>query len=193
MTEYSAYAQLKPVERVFVDAHVSDMATGAHKAGKAVKEFMKTAHPKNHALLKKPLVLAAIGERIAEFTKAVEISAHAILAETDNIARANIADYVDFELLGPEFKLSSATNRQLAAVQSIRIKRDSQGMINDVEIKLHSKLDAIDKLMRYMGLYEADKDKLPGTVAPGAAPQQQIAAHTTTAQAADLYARTLKG
>lgn len=207
MSEYevnefaSAYKQLRPVERAFVDAYLSELCENAEKAGQKVIDFLagstrdgrnKVAHWHANQMMQKPLVQAAIAERVDQLTKAMEIDAFRVLKEVANIATASIGNYMEVMPNGmPEFNLAKASPEQLAAIQSVELEYDRDGLPKRFKFKLHDKLNALDKLMRYMGMLDADnKPQTVQTTRP--APQQQIAAQATTAQAADLYARTLR-
>lgn len=198
----SAYKQLRPVERAFVDAYISDLQSSAVAAGQKVVDFLNSSgrgtvkRPHWHAnqMMQKPLVRAAISERVLELTEAMEINAYKVLKEVANIAMSSIAHYmeVDPNTGVPTFTLGNCTPEQLAAVQSIELEYDREtGMAKKFKFKLHDKLGALEKLMQYMKLYE--RDITPGTIqgTPGMQPAQ-IAATTTTAQAADMYQRTLR-
>lgn len=199
----SAYKQLRPVERAFVDAYLSDMQQSAVAAGQKVVDFLngstrdsrnKKAHWHANQMMMKPMIRAAISERITELTRAMEIDAFVVLKEVANIARSSIGNYMTVNPLGmPEFNLATATPEQLAAVQSVEVEYDADGAPKKFKFKLHDKLSALDKLMRYMNMFEAENKMPPGGVIP-TEPRlvPQIASTATTAQAADIYARTLR-
>lgn len=199
----AAYRQLKPVERAFVDAYLSDLSQNATAAGQKVIEFLagktrdgrnKVAHWHANQMMQKPLVRAAISERVAELTRAMEISAYNVLSEVANIARSSLGHYMEIDAAGmPEFDLSKCTPEQLAAIQSVELEYDQYGNKKKFKIKLHDKLGALDKLMRYMGLFEADNKPNVVDMSPGSPAAKQITARVSTTQAADLYARTLRG
>lgn len=198
----SAYKQLRPVERAFVDAYLSDLEQNAEKAGQKVVDFLagstnngrnKVAHWHASQMMQKPLVQAAISERIDALTKAMEIDAFKVLKEVANIAMSSVGNYMTVNQLGlPEFNLATATPEQLAAIQSVELEYDKDGIPRRFKFKLHDKLNALDKLMKYMGMLDKDGER-PQTVQTTRPPaQQQIAANATVTQAADLYARTLR-
>ncbi len=201
MSHASAYKQLRPVERAFVDAYLSDLEQNAEKAGQKVIDFLagstnngrnKVAHWHANQMMQKPLVQAAISERIEALTKAMEIDAYRVLKEVANIAMSSVGNYMTVNQLGlPEFNLANASPEQLAAIQSVELEYDREGLPKRFKFKLHDKLNALDKLMRYMGMLDAEnKTQTVQTTRPPAT--QQIAANASVTQAADLYARTLR-
>jgi phage terminase small subunit len=196
----SAYKQLRPVERVFVDAYLSDLQSSAVAAGQKVKEFLesnsksvrtKIAHWHAQRMMQRPMVRAAITERMKELTAAMEISAYRVLKEVANVGFASMGDYMTIDEGGqPEFDLTKCTPEQLAAIQSIEIEENLQTGRRKFKFKLHDKLNALDKIMRYMGMFEADNMQTSGIIEDKKPPM--ITKETSTAVAADLYARTLR-
>lgn len=203
MAGLAAYRQLKPVERAFVDAYLSDLQQNAVAAGQKVIEFLKgstrdsrnkVAHWHAQQMMQKPLVRAAISERVAELTRAMEISAYNVLSEVANIGRSSLGHYMTIDAAGfPDFDLTKCTPEQLAAIQSVELEYDAYGNKKKFKIKLHDKLGALDKLMRYMGLFDAENKPNVVDMQPSAPAAKQITARVSTTQAADLYARTLRG
>lgn len=205
----SAYEQLRPVERIFVDAYLSEISMSATQAGQSVIDHINTlrwatkeqrynarfkvAHWHANEMVKKPLVQAAIWERVEQISKHMEISAYRILAELKGIAFSSVAHYIaGYDISGmPITDFRNATPEQMAAVQSIETEYDANGCVKKVKYKLHDKMAAVDKLMKYMGMLDGEGTAKVAGQSP--ARQQQIAANTSTAQAADLYAKTLRG
>lgn len=193
----SAYKQLRPLERMFVDAYLADLENDARAAGRRVVEHLASKDAKRHTekwyadkLMAQPLVRAAITERIEEMTRKMELSAYVVLREVANIAKSTMADYISFDGLGdPQFQLSKCTPEQLSAIQSIEVEENTFTGKKKTKFKLHPKLQALDMLMKHLGLYADDNaQRSPGMpVGP-----MTINQDASTAQAADLYARTLR-
>lgn len=202
----SAYKQLRPVERVFVDAYISDLQSSAVAAGQKVIDFIETtgihhyaARNRNSAfhakqMMLKPLVRAAITERVRDITEAMDLSAFKVLKETANIAMSSVGHYMEIDDNGqPSFDLAKATPEQLAAIKKIKVTETSMpfgGVKKTFEFELHSKLQALDMLFKYMGLYNEDNAQRAPVAANAGMPA--LTANTSIAAAADMYARTLK-
>lgn len=205
----TAYSQLKPIERAFVDAYIADMEASAIKAGRTIAEYVLIRNMDDEPKLvreaerkrakwfaeepiTKPLVRAAISERVNELTRVMEISAHNVLKEVANIAKSSIGDLMEIGPDGmPYWTLNKASPEKLATIQSFEVEYDGQGMPKKMKIKLHDKLAALDKLMRHFGLLDGTAASAGSTLQSSSSPGKQIAAHTSTAQAADMYASML--
>lgn len=193
----SAYKQLRPLERMFVDAYLADLENDARAAGRRVVEHLASQDAKRHTekwyadkLMAQPLVRAAITERIEELARKMEISAFIVLKEVGNIAKSSMADYLSFDAIGdPTLKLHLCTPEQLAAIQSIEIEENMATGKRKTKFKLHPKVQALDMLMKHLGLYADDNAQRSPVTPAGPATITQAA---TTAQAAEMYARTLR-
>lgn len=195
----SAYKQLKPLERLFVDAYISDLENDAIAAGRRVVDFVhdqgakrvKTAKYISDTMMQKPLVQAAIAERVEQLGEALNVNAHKVLSEVTNIAMASIGNYMTVDEFGrPSFNLSTATPQQLAAIKKIKVTETMNGG-STFEFELHPKMQALDMLMKFFGLYGEDNMQKLAPINQGAQPK--ISQQQTVAQAADMYARTLRG
>lgn len=199
----TAYDQLAPTERAFVDEYVaSDDPRGAairawpKKAGEVKPNVLDT---RALDFMKRPLIQAAIAERMAAAMDRLEISADRILREVAKIAFSNIGDYVRITAEGePYVDLSDVNSDQLAAVAEVTVEdfKDGRGDeardVKRVKFKLHDKLNGLDKLMRYRGLYAPEKLEVTGK---GGAPIKTVNVNVemTAAEAAEVYARELEG
>lgn len=194
----SAYKQLRPIERQFVDAYLRELEKDALLAGKRVMDFVRSPDYMKHQsarflrdpVMQNALVRAAVTERINQLTEALEISAYKVLREVGNVAMASMAHYLDWEhdvTFDPTVNLKDCTPEQLAAIQSIEIE-EFNGR-RKIKFKLHDKLKALDMIMKHMGMYAEDNAQ-KNAVSPhqvGAITEQ-----TTQTQAAELYAGTLR-
>lgn len=194
MIRDSAYDQLKPVERALVDRFVQTLVDGAALRFVPVMEFAPTAAAqalveqfKAEAEAGRPLVRAAIVQQLRARSAETEINPHRILAELANVAYANMGDYVQTGIDGEPTELdwSVLTPAQWGAVASLEINETKYG--RSIKFKLHSKLDALDKLMRYADMYGERGEQIRRV-----AQTPQVAESATTADAADLYAKTLR-
>lgn len=153
----TAYKQLQPGERAFVDDFISSMETVAIRSGDRLDAINPATVADNSErttdFLARALVRAAISERVRDITDQMELSAHRVIKELSSIAFASIGDYMTVdEFTGqPHFNLASCTPEQLAAIASIEIEESPKGG-RKFKFKMHDKLAGLDKFMRYMGL-----------------------------------------
>lgn len=83
-----------------------------------------------------------------------------VLEELSKIGRANITDYLKYTMLEgwPSISITDSDEVDGSPIQEVSIAKDGT-----FKFKLYSKLDALEKLARHLGLYgdsEADKDAL---------------------------------
>lgn len=198
----SAYKQLAPIERVFVDAFVSDIQADATAAGRKVIDFVreyggrtgKSARYYADKIMSRPMVQAAIEERVTRITEQLEITAYKVVKEVAIIAQSSITEYYDIDPQTGYMQLAlhKCTPDQLRAIKSIKIRETNSGRTEEIE--LHPKMQALDMLFKYMGLYGEDNTQRFGAIIDGdKQPAKGIPANASTADAADLYQRTLRG
>lgn len=187
----SAYRQLKPVERKFVDAYVSELERSAVAAEQQVIAFIAlggTVSLASDDLAKRPMVKAAVAERIRDLSESLDITQYRVLKEIGTIAFSRMDNYVRIDEYGlPTFDFSACTPEQWSSVQMIEVKEDKFGC-RTYKLKLYDKPKGLDMLMRNMGMYDADNRQ---RATPAGVPQ--LTDETTTEQAADLWARTIRG
>lgn len=153
-----AYWQIEPMERKFVDGYVSDLESIAEKTGQRLQAVMQAPFPyemdqRSVALLARPMVRAAIAERIKELSDLYDISAYRTLKELTAIAYSNIGNYVEINPVTglPEIDLSECTTEMLSAVKSFEIEDKPRGG-RKYKFQLHDKIAALSYVMRYQGL-----------------------------------------
>jgi phage terminase small subunit len=116
--------------------------------------------------LRKPNVAKAIREKLLEMASRAEITAGAVLRELALLAFADMGQYntidedgnvrMDFRQMGPD---------GMRAVKKIKQEVQFVGDANEkmpilkTEFELYDKQAALDKLMRYMGLYAKDNER----------------------------------
>lgn len=194
----SAYRQLRPSEKAFVDGYVADIEREAARANERISNALYRAIPPHvvaasRGMLEKPLVLAAITERINEIASQSELTVHRVVKELMAIAFCSVGDYMQIGEDGqPWFDLTKCTPEQLSAIQSIEIEETPRTGTRKFKFKLHDKLAGIDKLARYMGLLEADN---PHYRASTARPidAASLPDTVTTDQAGDAYSAMING
>ena len=75
----SAYRQLRPVEKLFVDSYVASLETEAERRGERISNALYRPVPAaaveaSRGMLERPMVRAAVAERINEIAAASELT-----------------------------------------------------------------------------------------------------------------------
>lgn len=196
----SAYRQLQPVEKAYVDGYVRDIEAQFARRGERISNALYYAIPADvveasRGMLDRPLVRAAITERINELAAASELTGARVIKELMAMAFSNVEHYMPLGADGlPSFDMTRCTPEQLSAIQSFEIEENMRGG-RKIKFKLHPKLDALDKLMRYMGLLDADNSQWRSEQAKpiGAGTSNALSAAVSENTAAEAYARFLNG
>lgn len=204
----TSYDQLKPTERLFVDAYVAtdDPIAAAFaafpelaSAGTTDRRAVSASGARAMEYSRRPLVQAAIAEKMKAAAERWELRADKVLAEVAKIAYSNLGDYLSLTSSGePYVDLSKVDHSLMAAVSEITVEDFVDGRGEDardvkrVKFKLHDKGAALDKAMKYLGLYSAERVdmRVVGSMTTTQGPAQ-ITAGMTTAQAAELYRASL--
>lgn len=191
----SAYRQLRQSEKLYVDGYVSALETDAARNNERISLSLYRVIPDDvvsasRGMLDKPLVRAAITERINTLASESELTVHRVIKELMGISFSSIAHYMDIADDGfITWDFAKATPEQLAAVKSYEVEEGPRGG-RKVKITLHDKLSAIDKLGRYMGILQDDNPHWRSDnmrpVGPTALPGD-----ITVDGAADEYARLI--
>lgn len=157
----SAYAQLRPVERVFVDGFVQriiiDAVENKDRIGNALyRPLTDEVLAQYGDMLSRPMVMAAITEQIKDRAAETELAPHRVLKEIRSIAFSNVTDVME---LGEDgwfygFKPGQCSREQLAAIQSIEYEEN--GPKRKWKIRYHNKLEALKMAANMMGLLEPD-------------------------------------
>jgi hypothetical protein len=198
----SAYRQLRPPQKAFVDAFIADVEREAARRNERITLALYRAIPADvieasHGLLDVPLVRAAIVERINDIAASSELTVHRVIKELMGVAFASVGDYMEIGEDGmPYFDLSTATPEQLAAIKTLEVEEIGDGINRPKKRKfkfvLHDKLDGIKMLAQYMGLLQPDN---PFWRADSARPvnSPMLPAGTSTEAAGDAYAAMING
>lgn len=191
----SAYKQLSHAERSFVDQAVMGIEIAAHRAGEKISYALNRPVPDDvvnrapEGYLTRPLVTAAITERIVQIASERELTGERVIKELMSISFANIGNYIRYENDAPYFDLTDCTPEQLAAVKSIKIKSTGDGMTlsgkTEIEVQFHEKIPAIKLLGEYLGLFTGDNLHLK---TERAAAQAMVDANAPVERIADIYA-----
>lgn len=196
----SAYRQLRPAEKVYVDAYVADAERTANRNNERISLALHRAIPakiieQSHGMLDIPLVRAAIAERINDIAASSELTIQRVVKELMAIAFSSVGDYMTIGEDGkPYFDLAHCTPEQLSAVKSIEFEQTgvdglSKAAKSKFKFVLHDKLGGIDKLAQYMGMLERDnahwRNDQPRSVS------QQLPGTATVDDAQNRYAQMI--
>lgn len=191
----TAYRQITPQERSFVDWLVDELVQAAKRLGQRIAQALNKPLPHElllrdvHGWLQRPLVRAAVTERIQHFAELEEISPASWIREVHAIAHFNISDILTYDEAGdPVIDLDAASREQMAAIKSVEIEKSdglSRSTRTKIKITTHDKVAALKMEAAYLGLDDGDN---PHRRADKAAAQQALPAHATAEQAGDAYA-----
>jgi len=191
----SAYRQLDHIERRFVDAYVMRLADYADKVNERItnalyRPISSQEVMRSGGMFDRPLVMAAITERVNQIAIDKDLTAEMIIRKLKNILTTNLGDFMHYDKNGHlTMSIDKATPEQLAAIQSYEtIPRKFGG--ESVKIKLYDNLQAIKLAMQYMNLLEPDNDHFRASTAR---PITAVAKDETTDKAANRYAAMIDG
>lgn len=194
----SAYNQITSAERSYVDRLVAQMVEQAqahnvpltHLIGAPIPPALAASDTRGW--LQRPLVIAAITERVQEIQHYKDVSIDTLIRQLFAIATFSLEEITKFDEAGdPYFDLENATPDQWAAIESIEAEKTdglSRSQRTKIKIKRESKTSAIKQLTELLGGPEAVNSYL----------KQQRAAHvpqltdaSTVGDAADEYQRMI--
>lgn len=149
----------------FVVEYLIDKQAG--KAAVRAGYSPRNAQQKGSQLLHVPEIAEAIRKGIEEQAQRAAVTADELIAELKKIAFANMQDFVD-ESNDPKL-LHDMDRDQTAAIQEVGTETSEfKGTVTiKRKIKLLSKLDAIEKLGRHIGLFEKDNSQKRAVVKIG--------------------------
>lgn len=200
----SAYRQLRPTEKAFVDSYVADVEREANRRAERISNALHRAIPDHvieasRGMLERPMVRAAITERINDLAAASELTVHRVIKELMGVAFSSVGDYMNVGEDGqPWFDLAKCTPEQLAAIKSIKIEETGGGDLSrpsrrKFEFVLHDKLAGIKMLADYMGLLERDNPHWNAEQARPISDRAALPASVTQDGAADMYSQMING
>lgn len=143
-------------QRAFVDEYLIDLnATRAYKAVYKSCKKDETARVNSSRLLTNANVAAYLSERQRELQQRTEITQDKVVRELAAIAFADIADYVQVKEYDDLSMVEITPTSEIPESKRAAIASIKQGN-NGIELKLHNKLDALDKLGRHLGMFKGD-------------------------------------
>ena len=143
-------AKLTAKQQRFCDEYLIDL--NASQAAIRAGYSPKTAEQAASRLLTIVKVSDEIKRKMAERSKRTGINQDRVVQELAKLAFVNIADVVDLDNATVR---RSATDEDLACIQSVKMKPSESG--TEREIKLYDKKASLELLGRHLGMF---KDKL---------------------------------
>lgn len=150
---------LRPKQAAFVREYLKDFngTQAAIRAGYSAKTAREIATEN----LSKPAIVAAVAAIANARLEKLNIEGDEILREALLIAKSDIGDILDFTGDVPCLKAAKdIPEHARRAIQSVKVKRYMEGageLAKEVEVtefKLWDKLSAIEKIGKYLGLFE---------------------------------------
>lgn len=126
-----------------------------------------SAHVQGHRLLSNDKVKAALDEGRARLAEKLDVKAEKLVSRLAEIAFGDLRDYISW---GPDGVILKASDELplAGALASIKFKHDEDGNLEG-EIKLESKLKAIEMLGKHLGLF-IERSEVKQTVELGMHP-----------------------
>ena len=198
----SSYDQLSTIERYFVDEYVSDLRELSVKTGEPlIKALDMPVTPSmiehSRGYLARPLVLAAIAERIKAVAAELDLTWRRVADHLAMLAFSNMADFVEMdpETGRPRGRLDITDRRMMAAVKKLKWTSSLNPQApSTLEIELYDKLGPLKQLAEHMGALAPGNPYWRDTENKSRTNRQmrQIDASVDDEKAAELYARRLK-
>lgn len=191
----SAYRQLMPAEKAYVDTYVAALETASERAKESIRTALARPVPAevieaSKGMLDRPMIRAAIRELVEEIASASELNVRRVLKNVNAIAFSSVEHFMDIREDGkPNVDFSKATPAQLLAVKSFEYREDLRLGKREMKFTLHDKPTALYKYMEMFGLLEPDN---PHIRLYSQAPKQTGAGSAVTSNAAETYARMLQ-
>lgn len=149
-------------QRAFVDEYLIDLnATRAYKAVYKSCKKDETARVNGSRLLTNANVAAYLAQRQRDIQQRTEITQDKVVQELAAIAFADIADYVQVQDHGGLPMVEITPTKDIPVSKRAAIASIKQGN-NGIEVKLHNKLDALDKLGRHLGMFKDRQEEQDG-------------------------------
>lgn len=203
LTFASAYSQLRPTQKLYVDAYVADVEREAERRNERISNALHRVIPPevvaaSGGMLDISVVRIAIAERINDLAVASEITVSRWIKEVASIAFSSVENYQQVDEFGQAtIDLTRATPEALAAVKSVETEEAGspfeRARKRKTKLILHDKMAALKMLGDYMGVMQPDNPHFRASQQRPASEPVALPPGATVADASDLYARTLDG
>lgn len=195
----SAYSTLDAMEKRFCDGYVSDLEIMAQRTGQRLLAVIHQPFPyeldqRALALLARPIVRAAIVERVREISLVFDFTVYRTLKTLSIVAYSTIDNYFDINphTGEPVLNLNKATKEQLEAIKTVEIEDKPRGG-RKLRVTMHDKMNALNLAMRYQGLLHDESDHWRKAEQSEEPAVKQLPADADDRQAADMYSRMING
>lgn len=160
--EANAITNLRPRQRRFIQEYLVDLnATAAYKRAGYRAKNDNVAAVEGHRLLRNPKIRTVVKQELDRRMFAAGIKGERVLREAAYIALADPANVFDFREDSVKLlPLNSIPEHAWRTIASIRFK---DGQV--AEIRFWSKIEALDKLFKHLGLFDADNRQKQPTAA----------------------------
>lgn len=196
----SAYAQISPAERRFVDRLVDALAEAARIEGVSIRLALQQPLPQrlrdqdHHKWLDRPLFQAAVTERVLHRADAQEITAEGWLKQVVAIATFDLTEYFHVDDFGdPVFDIDRLRRaEQSGAIKQIEVERTDTARLNSkvkIKVQAHDKMAALKMWQTYLGLDSEDNPQRRADKAAQEAPR--LTQGTSATEAGEAYARLI--
>lgn len=158
----TAYTLLEADERYIVDEYVQYAVGEQNRKRERIVHALSLPIPheyirRSKSALYKPLLRAAVAERLKEEANIQDVSPDKVIAEHAQIAFSNISDYIESMPLG-DFRVKDLKDMpasKMGAVKSIETKPGMYGLAT--KVILHDKHPSLKAMGEMMGLVAPDK------------------------------------
>lgn len=149
----------------FADEYLIDL--NATQAAIRAGFSKKSAYSQGARLLKNDKVARYIDQKRAEISEKCGITAERVLEEYAKIAFSNMKDYVSSG--NTPLEVTNMDDDIAAAIQEVGTEeKEFNGTITTQrKLKLYSKLDALEKLGRHLGIFERDNSQKKDVIMVG--------------------------
>lgn len=166
VTPTRAYDLLEPQERDAVDDYITYIVGEQRRKRERIALALNYPIPTEYIkrsknALYKPIVRAALTERIKEEAETQDLGVERVIKEFTSLALSNINDFIEPTSFG-DFRikdLDTIDPMLLGAVKSIETKPGAFGLHS--KIILHDKIPALNALAEMMGITRQSNDKTP--------------------------------
>lgn len=158
----SAYRQLRPSEKQFVDGYIDALEKEYDRRGERLSNALHRpidadTVAQSRGMLEKPMVIAAISERILQIAQDSELSPQKVLRGLMVMFNTSLASFQEVGEDGHmHWDFTKATKEQLWAIQSLKHREAGPRGPEEIEIKLPDKVRIAELLFKVMGVLNGD-------------------------------------
>lgn len=155
---------LNPKQRRFCEEYLIDLngSAAAIRAGYSTK----TARQIASEYLTKPNILKYIQELKDKRSERTEITADMVIKELAKVGFSNIQDYIeDGNSIQDISKVEQPKAAAVAAIETSESTSKDGTVTVNTKFKLYNKVDALEKIGKHLGIFEADnRQKTPEVI-----------------------------